>query len=696
MTSPCLHGPDCGHPAIRHEDHVGFLQDGDLHCYVRQKGTAKFRVEKHKLDHAGPCCSPTADELDHHTHHDQAEPCNCDGTLTGIDSPLPIGTKVRHGDHYDFLVGDAIHHRKGGVCMEHGKVELLGGEELERSMYMFDVPTGIGSIAVPYSTNKTSLPFWIMLVLSSIFFVVELVGGIVTGSLALESDAFHMASDVIALLIGAVAASMVGRVAESAASTYGYLRGEVVAGLVNGVFLLAVCFIIFIEALQRFSNIDEVKSALKGQENIILIIGSLGLAFNLAGLLGFHAHSHAGHDHSHGGHKHADEVHSPLMHDDVEAQLYTSISDAAPHKHGHDHGHDHAHGSSHAEHSTEHDHSHAHAAAAVHDDAHNHSDTCAHAHQQQHYQRAAAIETHSSTTTATTAAAAGASSNGDGHSHGHKHTANDGHAHAHKHESPKKQFTAAAVTATKAKQSSSKSHNNSHGGHSHGHSHGHDSHGHDANTHGIILHILGDALGSVAVILSALIIKYCTGLGDARYYFDPLASIAITIFLTFHTVPFVRSCIYILLQRAPEWLDVKGLKQEIGCWLVTVMLHAAANNSSLESMLLEGVVGVHELHVWQIDSSRVLCTAHVSVPQGTDVRQVLHRVHTQLHKKGIHASTIQTEIVPVTTTSCSNGSAVNGSALTVQTDAISEATYLCCDTLCADDKCKDKGCCHVE
>jgi hypothetical protein len=163
-SQPCLHGPDCGHPAIRHEDHVGFLQDGDLHCYVRQKGTAKFRVEKHKLDHAGPCCSPTADELEQHTHHDQAHPCNCDGTLAGIDSPLPVGTKVRHGDHYDFLVGDAIHHRKGDVCMEHGKVELLGGEELERHMYMFDVPTGIGSIAVPYSTNKTSLPFWIMLV----------------------------------------------------------------------------------------------------------------------------------------------------------------------------------------------------------------------------------------------------------------------------------------------------------------------------------------------------------------------------------------------------------------------------------------------------------------------------------------------------------------------------------------------------
>jgi solute carrier family 30 (zinc transporter), member 1 len=131
-----------------------------------------------------------------------------------------------------------------------------------------------------------------------------------------------------------------------------------------------------------------------------------------------------------------------------------------------------------------------------------------------------------------------------------------------------------------------------------------------------------------------------------------------------------------------------------------VMRAVIVNYTTQQLNAVDGVVGVHELHVWQIDSSRVLCTAHVSVPQGTDVRQVLHRVHTQLHKKGLHASTIQTEIVPATTTATStsvNGG-VNGSAsaLTVQTDAISEATYLCCDTLCADDKCKDKGCCHVE
>lgn len=64
---------------------------------------------------------------------------------------------------------------------------------------------------------------------------------------------------------------------------YGYLRGELGAGLVNGVFLLAVCFIILLEALERFANIDEVKQALPGREYVVSNIGGLGLAhiFNM-------------------------------------------------------------------------------------------------------------------------------------------------------------------------------------------------------------------------------------------------------------------------------------------------------------------------------------------------------------------------------------------------------------------------------
>ena len=74
---------------------------------------------------------------------------------------------------------------------------------------------------------------------------------------------------------------------------------------------------------------------------------------------------------------------------------------------------------------------------------------------------------------------------------------------------------------------------------------------------------MGDALGSVAVIASALLIKYATGMGDARFYFDPIASVLITGFVAYHTVPFVHSCILIMLQRAPDWLDMGALRNDV-------------------------------------------------------------------------------------------------------------------------------------
>ena len=198
-----------------------------------------------------------------------------------------------------------------------------------------------------------------------------------------------------------------------------------------------------------------------------------------------------------------------------------------------------------------------------------------------------------------------------------------------------------------------------------------------------MLHIMGDALGSVVVILTALIIKYGKAMGDARFYFDPIASILITVFIGYHTIPFVKACCYIILQRAPEWLDVTALKAEVNDppWYFLNLFDWQSSDSNLIACLLlvqilsqPGVVGCHELHVWQIDPSRVLCTAHISVPQGSDLRQVLHAVHTLLHARGLHSSTIQPELVP----------AITGAT---------QLEYMCSDILCADQKCAAKGCC---
>jgi len=91
-------------------------------------------------------------------------------------------------------------------------------------------------------------------------------------------------------------------------NTYGWARAEVVGALINSVFLFALCFSITVEAIQRFFELDPIENP-----KLILLVGGIGLAINLVGLLLFgdvgHGHSHGGdgHGHSHGGgHSHGD------------------------------------------------------------------------------------------------------------------------------------------------------------------------------------------------------------------------------------------------------------------------------------------------------------------------------------------------------------------------------------------------------
>ena len=89
-----------------------------------------------------------------------------------------------------------------------------------------------------------------MLAMTGSFMCVELIVGYLTNSMALVADSFHMLSDVIALLIALVSIKISPK--EWSKNTYGWARAEVVGALINSVFLLALCFSITVEAIQRF------------------------------------------------------------------------------------------------------------------------------------------------------------------------------------------------------------------------------------------------------------------------------------------------------------------------------------------------------------------------------------------------------------------------------------------------------------
>ncbi len=114
----------------------------------------------------------------------------------------------------------------------------------------------------------------IAIALTGSVFLVEFVGGLWTGSLALLSDAAHVFMDVFALALSYIAIRLAA-LPPNDRHTYGYHRMQVLAALANGATLLIISFEIFKEALHRFQNPQNI---LAGE---MLMIASIGLTVNL-------------------------------------------------------------------------------------------------------------------------------------------------------------------------------------------------------------------------------------------------------------------------------------------------------------------------------------------------------------------------------------------------------------------------------
>ncbi len=122
------------------------------------------------------------------------------------------------------------------------------------------------------------------LILTAGFFVVEVVGGFVTGSLALLADAGHMLTDVASLML-ALFAIWIATKPHSSKRSYGYQRAEVLAAMVNGMALWLIVAFIMYEAITRFGNPPEVDAL------PMVIVASIGLVVNLVGIAILHSSS---------------------------------------------------------------------------------------------------------------------------------------------------------------------------------------------------------------------------------------------------------------------------------------------------------------------------------------------------------------------------------------------------------------------
>lgn len=123
-----------------------------------------------------------------------------------------------------------------------------------------------------HGANKKTL--MISFIIITGYMIVEAVGGFMTNSLALLSDAGHMLSDAISLGIALLAFSL-GEKSSNYSKTYGYKRFEILAAVLNGVTLVLIAIYIFYEAIQRFQNPPDVAST------GMLIIATIGLLINI-------------------------------------------------------------------------------------------------------------------------------------------------------------------------------------------------------------------------------------------------------------------------------------------------------------------------------------------------------------------------------------------------------------------------------
>ena len=142
------------------------------------------------------------------------------------------------------------------------------------------------------------------------------------------------------------------------------------------------------------------------------------------------------------------------------------------------------------------------------------------------------------------------------------------------------------------------------------------------NIRGAALHVAGDLLGSVAAIVAAIIIIY-TG----WTLIDPILSVAVAFLILRSAWTLVKRSSHVLLEGAPEWLDVEEMQTRI---VATI----------------SGVRGIHHVHVWGLTPQKLMLTMHLDLEDSADSQsRVVRKVKAFLQQEyGIGHSTIEVEI----------------------------------------------------
>ncbi|OBZ80002.1 Zinc homeostasis factor 1 [Grifola frondosa] len=446
----------------------------------------------------------------------------------------------------------------------------------------------------------------VLLIIDVIFFFVELIVGYAVGSLALVADSFHMLNDVMSLVVALYAIKLTNQTHTDSRYSYGWHRAEILAALINGVFLLALCFSIFLEAVERFFStpgqywcqheiaIIEILIHVVieiSNPRLVVLVGSLGLASNIVGLFLFHEH---GHDH---GHKPGS----------VPASKTSSLSSSPTGQ------------------STP-------RVAAV-------PQNIMKPRSRERSESYSSLYGHPAATRASMVQAAQDIARARSPSPSRKSRLSRSHSRP-----PRRSIDGSSYVDEPVSSSSAGDHpiviettpllvsetasvesvpHSLHEDQAHGH--GAPGHSHASmNMRALLLHVLGDALGNVGVIATGLVIWLTSW--SFKFYFDPMISLVITAIIFSSALPLVRSTSFILLQGVPSEVSLEEVREAI--------------------LAVDGVLSLHELHIWQLSETKIVASVHVMASRNHDFMPVAAKIRMVLHQHGIHSSTIQPEYHP--------------------------------------------------
>lgn len=119
----------------------------------------------------------------------------------------------------------------------------------------------------------------ITIVLNIVITLAQIIGGFISGSLSLLSDAMHNLTDVLALIISFVANSLSHKKKQDLTKTFGYKRAEIIAAFFNATTLIVIAVFLIVEAINRFQNPREIAS------NMVIWLAILGIGGNGLGVL---------------------------------------------------------------------------------------------------------------------------------------------------------------------------------------------------------------------------------------------------------------------------------------------------------------------------------------------------------------------------------------------------------------------------